>query len=107
MNAFPIAAFAADKPTTFSFVPIKLEELAELVKRPRITEVVSYIRHQGTIKLLSKLLGLELQPSSGLYKYSPEDLVVIIVLKKPVRGQEVEPSPEDLAVYMVVPATPC
>ena len=51
-------------------------------------EIQNYIRHEGTTKLLSSLLGIEIKPSASLYSYQPGDQLLIITLKKPVRGQE-------------------
>ena len=48
-----------------------------------------YIRHESTVKLLNEVLGLDLKPSNALYEYRDGDILVMVGLKKPVRGAEV------------------
>jgi hypothetical protein len=66
------------------------------------TEVKCYIRHQATVQLLKELLEVELAPSSEAYKYDPRDIVYVVTLKTPARGQEVtELSITDIEIYKV------
>ena len=64
-------------------------------------EVTNYIRHPSTAKLLSEMLGLDLQPNSGLYSYEPGDSIVVVTLRRPPRGQEVQATINDLDIYLV------
>jgi len=77
-----------------------IEALADIIKHSEVVE--NYIRHESTVKLLSKLLGIDLKPSSGLYEYRSGDILLIVTLKKPARGQEVEVKIEDLEYYICV-----
>lgn len=79
---------------------ITLDELRTLVKAAEMMciPVVNYVRHESTVKLLSLKLGLPLEPNSSLYKYEHGDMIVIIGLKNPARGKEVEVTAEDLDI---------
>ena len=76
---------------------ISTEELKELAKD---AEVINFIRHESTVKLLSSILKKEMPPNSGLYTWREGDVLVIVGLKKPIRGQEVEVKPEDLELVL-------
>jgi hypothetical protein len=76
------------------------EILSELKAMIREREIVNYIRHESTVKLLSNILGVELKPSSDLYKYKCGDALVVVTLNKPQRGQEVEVKEEDLEYFV-------
>ncbi len=92
LNAIPYSSF------TVICRRVGLEALRDLVED---SVVESYIRHEATLKVISSVLGVDLKPSSGLYSYSPGDAVVVVALKKPVRGQEVaEVRQEDLDVLL-------
>ena len=62
---------------------------------------MNYIRHPSTVRILNEVLGLDLQPSTSLYQYQPGDIIIVVGLRRPVRGQEVEVRPEDLDVAIV------
>jgi len=83
---------------TMYYKRISLDELKELAKD---AEVVNYVRHESTVKLLSQALNRNLQPNPGLYTWQEDDYLVIVGLKKPVRGQELEIKPEDLDLVLV------
>jgi hypothetical protein len=51
--------------------------------------------------MLSEILGKQLTPSAELYMWREGDVLVVVGLKKPVRGQEVEVSVEDLDFVVV------
>ena len=88
------------KEYTMYYKRISLEELKELAKD---ADVINYVRHESTVKLLSSILGKQLTPNAGLYQWVDGDILVVVGLKKPVRGQELEVKPEDLdlvAVYV-------
>jgi Domain of unknown function (DUF1874). len=76
---------------------ISLDELRELAKD---SEILNYIRHESTIKLLSSILNRDLTPNPGLYTWQEGDVLVVIGLKKPVRGQEVEVKADDLDIVL-------
>jgi hypothetical protein len=83
---------------TMYYKRISLEELKELVMN---AEAVNFVRHESTVKFLSQILNRNLQPNPGLYTWREGDDLVIVGLKKPVRGQEMEIKPEDLDLVLV------
>jgi hypothetical protein len=88
LNAIPFSVFSvACKKTAPTAI-------ADVVARSEAVE--NYVRHESTVKLLSRLLNVDLKPSSGLYEYKNSDVLVIVTLKKPQRGQEIEAREEDL-----------
>jgi hypothetical protein len=99
LNALPLNAIQREviniKCVRFSNINT-LRDLAII----REKELVNYIRHESTIKVLNKLLGVELKPSADIYKYEWGDALVVVTLKKPVRGQEVEVKSEDLEYFV-------
>ena len=97
LNAFPYNNF------TISIRRIGVDELKQLVDRCRQqgAEVRCYIRHPSTVRLLNQLLGLNLEPSAELYQYQHGDIIVVIGLKKPVRGHEVEVTVNDLDIALI------
>jgi len=99
INAFSYTSFeAVFRRTTIE----KLKKLIEYACKGSRCEFVSYIRHEATVKLLSDYLGVQLKPSSELYKHNAGDYIVLVGLKKPVRGSEVtELRPEDLDLILV------
>jgi hypothetical protein len=71
-------------------------------------EIISYIRHEATVNLLNQVLGLSLRPESGLYQWREGDELIIITLKKPIRGQEAtEVKIEDLEFFYVYISRMC
>jgi len=83
---------------------VSLQELAQWVQR-RLQEgyaLIHYIRHPATIAALRQI-GVPLsEPNSGLYSYQPGDVVVVVSLKNPVRGQEQSHvTPQDLESWVV------
>jgi Domain of unknown function (DUF1874). len=53
-------------------------------------QIENYIRHEGTVRLINRVLGLDLKPSSQLYTHKHGDVLVIVTLKTPTRGVEVK-----------------
>ncbi len=92
LNAFPYSSFIV---TVQKVHPAILSVLIDFYK-DRKAEFKSYIRHESTVKVINEAFGLDLQPSSELYQYSKDDLVIIVGLRKPIRGKEVEVKLEDL-----------
>jgi len=65
------------------------------------SKIESYIRHEATVKLVNELFKIDLKSSSGLYTYQRDDKLIIVTLKKPIRGVEVETvKPEDLDIAL-------
>jgi len=77
---------------------ISLHELADLVKD---AEIINFIRHESTVKLLSQTLNKNLVPNPGLYSWKEDDALIVVGLRKPVRGQEMDVKPEDLDLVYV------
>jgi len=65
--------------------------------------VEHYIRHNATIQALRSLgIPLSETPNAGLYSYSPGDVIVVVTLRNPARGQEVSQiAPQDLESWIV------
>ena len=100
LNSLPKAHLQLD------VLPVgSIHELALWVQR-RVAEgyeLVHYIRHSATITAL-RTAGIPLSeaPNAGLYTYQPGDIIVVVSLKNPVRGQEVlQVSPQDLEAWIV------
>jgi hypothetical protein len=83
---------------TMYYKRITLDELEELAKD---AEVVNFVRHESTVKLLSNALEKQLTPNAGLYTWQEGDILVIVGLKKPVRGQEMQIVADDLDLVVV------
>jgi len=99
LNALPRAHLELD------VLPASLQELAQWVQR-RLQEgyaLIHYIRHPATIAALGAA-GIPIgdQPNSGLYQYQPGDLLAIVSLRSPQRGQEqTQVSLQDLQAWIV------
>jgi len=99
LNALPRAHLRVD------ILPVSINELAGWVQR-RLQEgyeVVHFIRHSATIQAL-RATGVPLSetPNAGLYTYQPNDIIVVITLRAPQRGQEQQQvSPSDLEAWVV------
>jgi hypothetical protein len=104
LNALPLNALPR-RHIQLDVIPISINELAQWIQR-RVAEgreVVHFIRHPATIAAL-RAVGIPLseQPSSRLYQYAHGDVIVVVTLRAPQRGQEVQQvSPQDLEVWVV------
>ncbi|MFZ8839713.1 MAG: hypothetical protein ACO2PM_12570 [Pyrobaculum sp.] len=104
LNALPLNALPRSH-LRLDILPVSIAELAQWAQR-RVAEgyeVVHFIRHPATIAAL-RAVGIPLseQPSSGLYQYAHGDVIVVVTLRAPQRGQEVQQvSPQDLEVWVV------
>jgi len=102
LNSLPINIFGSSE-VIIKIKPITYQELANLVQQA--DEVKCYIRHPATVQLLNSMLkvwDIELQPSSGLYSFNPEDTIIVVTLARPLRGQEVtEVTPEMLILRRI------
>jgi len=99
LNALPRAHLELD------VLPVSLQELAQWVQR-RLQEgytLIHYIRYPATIAALRTLgVSLSEQPNSGLYSYEPGDIMVVVTLRSPPRGQEQpQVQPEELDAWIV------
>jgi len=94
LNALPLNAIQSEC-STILCRKIQLSEVVELIMN---YDVENYIRHESTVKLLAKLSGKDLKPSSELYKHEDRDILVIITLKRP----KVEVTEEDLEAYLCI-----
>jgi hypothetical protein len=97
LNALPLNAIKYDE-FIIKCKRVTLDAIKFIVKRSEVIE--NYIRHESTVKLLNNVLGLDLKPSSGLYEHQPLDIMIVVTLKKPVRGQEVSVREEDLDILI-------
>jgi|GEM_PF-3600049 len=86
LNGLPLNALP-EKPIVLKVTPLTPEQLKEMV--PKMKQIVSYVRHPATVRLLNGL-GLSLEASSGLYKYEKGDVIIVVSLRRPVRGAEIE-----------------
>ena len=101
LNALPLNALNITKPTKLIITPVKPNVLKQLVPLME-NNIINYIRHPATVKLINKLLGLQLQPTSDLYQYREGDVLYIFTLKKPIRGTEISNLTEnDIVIYQV------
>ena len=92
LNALPLNSLPR-RHIQVDILPVSLQELAQWINR-RLQEgyvVEHYIRHAATIATLRSLgIPLNEQPNSGLYTYQPNDILVVVTLRNPPRGQEVQ-----------------
>jgi hypothetical protein len=65
-------------------------------------EVISYIRHAPTNRLLTKYFKV-IDKSNETYSFNPQDYIIIVTLLKrtPISGQDLEVSESDLLVVDV------
>jgi len=104
LNAMPLNSLPR-RQLALDVLPVTLQELATWTQR-RLQEgwqVIHYIRHPATIQAL-RTLGIQLseQPNSGLYQYQHGDVVVVVTLRAPQRGQEqAQVSPQDLEAWII------
>ena len=80
-----------------------LEEVKEFIDyaKEKGDEILCFIRHESTVSVLNKVFGLNLKPSNELYQYREGDVLVVVGLKKPIRGHEVHVTIADLDIAMV------
>ncbi len=104
LNAAPLNALPR-RHLQLDILPVSLQDLAWWVQR-RLAEgwqLIHYIRHSATVETLRAVgIPLDPQPNAGLYQYAPGDVLVIVTLRTPQRGQEVtQVSPQDLEAWIV------
>jgi len=104
LNALPLNAMPR-RHIQLDVIPVSMNDLVQWVQR-RLQEgyeVVHFIRHSATIQAL-RAAGVPLSetPNAGLYTYQPNDIIVVITLRAPQRGQEQQQvSPSDLEAWVV------
>ena len=104
LNAMPLNALPR-RHISLDVLPVSLQELATWIQR-RLAEgyqLIHFIRHPATIQALRSIgIPLSEQPNAGLYQYAPNDVLVVVTLRNPPRGQEqVQVRPEDLETWIV------
>jgi len=104
LNALPLNSLPR-RHIQVDILPVSLQELAQWINR-RLQEgyvVEHYIRHVATVAALRSLgIPLSDQPNSGLYSYSHGDVIIVVTLRAPVRGQEqAQVSISDLEAWIV------
>ena len=104
LNAMPMNALPP-KHLRLETLPVAPNEFVEWVKR-RLEggwRVIHYVRHVGTIQALrSAGVPINEAPETGLYKYREGDVMAVVTLKNPTRGQEqTAVTLDDLAVWLV------
>ena len=104
LNALPLNALPRSH-LRLDILPVSISDLAQWINRRlrESYEVVHYIRHPATIAALRQVgIPLSEQANSGLYSYDAGDIIVVVSLRAPQRGQEVQQvRPEDLETWIV------
>jgi len=105
LNALPLNALPR-RHVSLDVLPVNIVELGHWI-HARLAEgyeIVHFIRHEATLRALRREPGipLPLEPNAGLYTYQPGDVVVVVTLRAPQRGQEVQQvSVDDLEAWIV------
>jgi len=90
LNALPLNSLPRSH-LELDVLSVSLQDLARWVQR-RLQEgfqLIHFIRHPATITALRQLgIPLSEQPNSGLYSYDAGDIIVVVSLRAPQRGQE-------------------
>ena len=53
-------------------------------------DVDCFIRHQSTIDVINEFFGFTLTATDRLYSYEDKDILIVVSLKQPQRGREVQ-----------------
>jgi len=104
LNAMPLNSLPR-RHLALDVMPISINDLAAWIQR-RLQEgwqVIHFIRHPATIAVLRSVgIPLSEQPNSGLYSYDTGDIIVVVSLRAPQRGQEqTQVRIEDLESWIV------
>jgi len=98
LNALPLNIFQRTA-IILRIVPLQPEELRHLATN---NEVIHFIRHVATLNLLRTLIpSLSPEPNAGIYRYQPGDLLAVVTLRTPNRGQEQIVNLTDLDMWLV------
>jgi hypothetical protein len=105
LNALPLNSLPRRR-VRLDIEPIQIAHLADWMQRKLLEgyTVEHYIRHASTIQVLRRDLGIMLsEANAGLYEFRQGDVLVVISLKTPQRGQEVQQlGIQDLEAWVVV-----
>lgn len=75
--------------------PLSIEEVKLILENAK--EIESYIGHESTAKLLSRLANKEIQVNRGMWSPVPDTYVLVVRLRRRLpRSGDVEVRPEDL-----------
>jgi hypothetical protein len=87
-------------PGIIVYVPLELLEAKSILAKK--TNIISYIGHPSTAKILSELAGREVPVNRAEYVPKDEDIVLVVRLKKRLpQPSEAEVKPEDLEFALV------
>jgi hypothetical protein len=105
LNALPINAFPYSK-MHLIVRKVSINAIRNEINYYTVDGVMpvisNYIRHVATVQLLSQKLGIKLEANAGLYSYMPGDVIFVITLNAPQRGQDVlQLSEQDVSIYKV------
>jgi hypothetical protein len=87
LNALPLNIFPR-APIRLRIVPI--DDLRTIATIATNAQIVHFVRHPATLNLLRTLIPSLSEPNAGIYRYQDGDLLIIIVLRTPQRGQELQ-----------------
>jgi len=91
LNALPLNAIEANSFTiTIHKTPPAIMKKWILFFKMHNFKFECFIRHKSTVELLNREFELNLEPSSETYRYENNDKLIIVTLKSPQRGREVE-----------------
>jgi hypothetical protein len=110
LNALPLNSISLSRFCVEVKRIIDVEFLRFIVREAKSinAEIINFIRHEATVKLLNQLFNLDLKPESGLYQWRKGDELIIVTLKKPIRGQEIqELTLDDLDLFYAYVAEVC
>jgi len=97
-NALSLSMFTKQYMALY-IVRTSLKSLPNFVKtvtRHTSVEFTHYIRHKATLEVVRKYLPqLSPEPNTDTYTYKPGDIIIVVALKTPQRGQEVQQINED------------
>jgi hypothetical protein len=74
-------------PMTLKTRPVSLNIVREIIREKEI-EIESYIGHEATANLLSSLLNISVPTNRSMYDPKPNDVAVIVRLKKRLEKPE-------------------
>jgi hypothetical protein len=93
------------KPMVMTSAPTDLENVKALVKAALVRNgrIESYIGHESTARLLSSILGVEVPVNRNMYNPQPNDIAIVVKLKKRLEKPEDVKSVklEDIEFYIV------
>jgi len=107
LNALPMSAFGGIQRVMFeAFHVDDLKSLAKWVREmvENGYEVANYVRHVSTVEALKRFGFPIIEPNAGVYRYEPGDVLIVAILKNPMRnGSEVAVKEGDLDIWVVNP----